>query len=142
MTVTWCLTILAFIIIFAELGGWTSVPTGSNPHALIGLFTTLLAFIQPIMAYFRPHPGTPKRYIFNWAHWFVGNAAHILGSKSDNSIRFFSKLNIFSNCFFFSYLHLFSCSFRQSCNPLFSYLAINHLFGDSLSSSRNTIGTI
>lgn len=27
----------------------------------------------------RCHPGTPKRPIFNWLHWFVGNAAHILG---------------------------------------------------------------
>ncbi|KAJ8960122.1 hypothetical protein NQ318_003841 [Aromia moschata] len=36
-------------------------------------------FFQPIGAYFRPHPGTPKRFIFNWAHWLVGNSAHIVG---------------------------------------------------------------
>ena len=31
--------------------------------------------IQPVMAYFRPHPGTEHRPIFNWAHFLVGNLA-------------------------------------------------------------------
>jgi len=31
------------------------------------------------MAYFRPHPDTSKRWIFDWLHWFVGNAAYLLG---------------------------------------------------------------
>ncbi|EFX80429.1 hypothetical protein DAPPUDRAFT_304120 [Daphnia pulex] len=79
MMVTWTLTMIAFILIFSELGGWTSIPAKQNPHAVIGLITTLLAFIQPIMAYFRPHPDGPRRYIFNWAHWLVGKAAHVLG---------------------------------------------------------------
>ena len=80
MVTTWTLTMIAFIVIFVELKGWTSIPVTQNPHAVIGCITTALAFIQPIMAYFRPHPGTPKRFIFNWAHWLVGNSAHILGS--------------------------------------------------------------
>jgi len=79
MVTTWTLTMIAFIVIFIELKGWTSIPVTQNPHAVIGCITTALAFIQPIMAYFRPHPGTPKRFIFNWAHWLVGNSAHILG---------------------------------------------------------------
>ncbi|KAI9553251.1 hypothetical protein GHT06_021147 [Daphnia sinensis] len=79
MIITWLLTVIAFILIFVELGGWTSLPVTTNPHAVIGVVTTVLAFIQPFMAYFRPHPGTPKRFIFNWAHWLVGNSAHILG---------------------------------------------------------------
>ncbi|VVC86910.1 unnamed protein product [Leptidea sinapis] len=33
-------------------------------------------------AYFRPHPGTNKRPIFNWAHWLLGNSAHILGTST------------------------------------------------------------
>jgi hypothetical protein len=37
------------------------------------------------MAYFRPHPDGPRRYIFNWAHWLVGKAAHVLGGKFSNS---------------------------------------------------------
>ncbi|XP_046657704.1 putative ferric-chelate reductase 1 homolog isoform X2 [Daphnia pulicaria] len=79
MVITWILTVIAFILIFIELGGWTSLPVTTNPHAVIGVVTTVLAFIQPFMAYFRPHPGTPKRFIFNWAHWLVGNSSHILG---------------------------------------------------------------
>ena len=31
------------------------------------------------MAYFRPHPETSKRWIFDWLHWFVGNSAYLLG---------------------------------------------------------------
>ena len=29
------------------------------------------------MAVFRPHPGAPGMSLFNWAHWAVGNTAHI-----------------------------------------------------------------
>lgn len=79
--VTWTLTVIAFILIFVELGGWTSIPATQNPHAVIGLITTLLAFIQPFIAYFRPHPDAPKRYLFNWVHWTVGRFSHVLGSK-------------------------------------------------------------
>ena len=81
MVLTWALTLTAFVLIFVELGGWTSVPIWRNPHSLIGVIVTVLVFIQPIMAQFRPHPGTPKRFIFNWAHWLVGNTAHILASN-------------------------------------------------------------
>lgn len=124
---------LAFIIIFAELGGWTSVPTGVNPHALIGLFTTLLAFIQPIMAHFRPHPGTPKRYIFNWAHWFVGNTAHLLSCTY--SCMKFKIFGCQSFVVLRSCLHLSGRPPRQSCLTLFSYLAASHILGDSCLSS-------
>lgn len=74
---TWVLTIVGFILILVEVGGWQT--TGSNPHAITGIITVVLCFIQPIGAYFRPHPGTNKRPIFNWLHWLVGNTAHILG---------------------------------------------------------------
>ena len=81
MSLAWVLTLVAVVLIFVEIRGWSSVPTDRNPHALIGIIVFILAFIQPIMAYFRPHPGTPKRFIFNWAHWLVGNSAHILASE-------------------------------------------------------------
>ncbi|VVC86912.1 unnamed protein product [Leptidea sinapis] len=77
MVVTWLLTVAGFILIVVEVGGWTG--TGDNPHAITGIVTVVLTFIQPIGAYFRPHPGTNKRPIFNWAHWLLGNSAHILG---------------------------------------------------------------
>ncbi|XP_049881271.1 putative ferric-chelate reductase 1 homolog [Pectinophora gossypiella] len=77
MVATWVLTVAGFILILVEVGGWST--TGDNPHAITGIVTVILCFIQPIGAYFRPHPGTKKRPIFNWMHWLGGNAAHILG---------------------------------------------------------------
>ncbi|XP_017875392.1 putative ferric-chelate reductase 1 homolog [Ceratina calcarata] len=75
MILTWSMTIAAFVIIFVELGEWSSEVI----HASLGLATTILAFVQPFMAVMRPHPGAPRRPLFNWAHWFVGNAAQICG---------------------------------------------------------------
>ncbi|XP_012137396.1 putative ferric-chelate reductase 1 homolog isoform X2 [Megachile rotundata] len=75
MILTWSMTIAAFVIIFVELGAWSSEVI----HASLGLATTILAFVQPFMAAMRPHPGAPRRPLFNWAHWFVGNAAQICG---------------------------------------------------------------
>ncbi|XP_048487412.1 putative ferric-chelate reductase 1 homolog [Plutella xylostella] len=77
MVLTWVLTVAGFIVILVEVGGYTT--TGDNPHAITGLVTVILCFIQPIGAYFRPHPGTKRRPVFNWLHWLGGNAAHILG---------------------------------------------------------------
>lgn len=78
MVLTWLLTIAAFILIFVELKDWSNE---SNPHAILGTIVTILCFFQPIGAYFRPHPGTPKRPIFNWLHWLGGNTAHIIASR-------------------------------------------------------------
>lgn len=75
MIATWALTIAGFVIIFVELRGWSAA---DNPHAILGTITTILCFIQPFMALFRPGPTDKNRPIFNWAHWFVGNAAHLL----------------------------------------------------------------
>lgn len=85
MCLTWALTTAGFVLIFVELKAWTSE---TNPHAYLGVATTILCFLQPIGAYFRPHPGTSKRPIFNWLHWLGGNCAHILASK-------LTKFNIF-----------------------------------------------
>ncbi|XP_011498802.1 PREDICTED: putative ferric-chelate reductase 1 homolog [Ceratosolen solmsi marchali] len=75
MFLTWSMTIGAFVVIFVELESWSS----ATYHASIGLATTILSFIQPFMAAMRPHPGAPRRILFNWVHWFIGNAAHICG---------------------------------------------------------------
>lgn len=82
MVLTWGLTMAAFVLIFVELKEWSNE---NNPHAILGTITTILCFFQPIGAYFRPHPGTPKRPIFNWVHWLVGNVAHIIGSEFGTS---------------------------------------------------------
>nr|XP_032521906.1 putative ferric-chelate reductase 1 homolog isoform X2 [Danaus plexippus plexippus] len=78
MMLTWVLTIIACILIVLEAGGIRM----DSIHAITGIITVVLCFIQPIGAYFRPHPGTKRRALFNWIHWFVGNAAHILGIAS------------------------------------------------------------
>ena len=77
MFLTWLMTTAGGIIIAIELGTWSE----ETNHASLGLATTLLCFIQPFMAFMRPHPGASKRALFNWLHWLVGNAAHICGSK-------------------------------------------------------------
>lgn len=46
MVSTWLLTMAAFIIILIEVGGWSG--TGDNPHAIIGIVTIVLCFLQPI----------------------------------------------------------------------------------------------
>jgi hypothetical protein len=83
MILTWALTTTAFVLIFVELRAWS---TEKNPHAILGVVTTILCYLQPIGAYFRPHPGTSKRPIFNWLHWLCGNVAHIIASKTNYPI--------------------------------------------------------
>ena len=74
------LTVLGFILVSAEQGflPYTPEQVKKNAHPVLGFVTMLLALIQPFMAAFRCHPGTPKRPVFDWAHWFVGNSAWIL----------------------------------------------------------------
>uniref|UniRef100_H2YQI1 Cytochrome b561 domain-containing protein n=1 Tax=Ciona savignyi TaxID=51511 RepID=H2YQI1_CIOSA len=69
-------TMLAFILIFVSIEGYSA---NAGAHPIIGIIVTCLAITNPIMAVFRPHPDEKNRVIFNWAHWFVGTAAHILG---------------------------------------------------------------
>ncbi|CAG9568695.1 unnamed protein product [Danaus chrysippus] len=78
MVLTWILTIVACVLIVLEAGGIRI----DSIHAITGIITVVLCFIQPIGAYFRPHPGTKRRALFNWVHWLLGNAAHILGIAS------------------------------------------------------------
>lgn len=79
MGLTWGLTVAGFILIVYYLQGWTKIKPKQNPHAILGVITTGLCFIQPFMALCRCSPGHKNRPIFNWLHWFVGNSAQILG---------------------------------------------------------------
>ncbi|XP_065069544.1 putative ferric-chelate reductase 1 [Rhopilema esculentum] len=72
MTTALVLTIISFIIIFVHKEGWSD---GAGAHPILGCIVTFLALLQPIMAAFRPHPGEDRRWIFNWAHRFVGSTA-------------------------------------------------------------------
>ncbi|CAL1277355.1 unnamed protein product [Larinioides sclopetarius] len=67
---------VAFIVIFVHKDGWNYET--DNPHAILGCAATILGFLQPIMALFRPGPDHPKRPIFNWLHFTVGNGAQLI----------------------------------------------------------------
>ncbi|XP_059169378.1 putative ferric-chelate reductase 1 [Physella acuta] len=83
MVIVFCATAAAFVIIFVKEKEWSYIDVEGKKflegHPIMGVIVMALTLINPIMAFFRPHPGTAKRPIFNWAHWFVGTAAHILG---------------------------------------------------------------
>lgn len=78
MTVTVCLMIVGFVMIFVEINGWSK---SAGAHGILGVITTVLAFIQTTGAVFRPHPGDRKRPFFNWGHWLGGNLAHTMSGK-------------------------------------------------------------
>lgn len=66
-------TIIATVIIFIHAGHWMP-----GAHTVVGIIVLVLAVIQPIMAWFRPHPGDSNRYLFNWAHRGVGLSSLVL----------------------------------------------------------------
>ena len=74
------LTFLSFFIMLAVKKGAPFDPEALriNPHAAVGVACVAGAVVQPIMAYFRPHPGAKNRWIFNWAHWLIGNVTFFL----------------------------------------------------------------
>jgi len=79
MTITVLLTVAGTVVIFVHVKGWSS---NAGVHPYFGIVVLALALAQPIMAAFRPHPGEPRRNIFNWAHRIVGTLALILGVVS------------------------------------------------------------
>lgn len=74
------LTIAGSVMIYIHSGGFIFGSPGET-HMWFGFATVVLALLQPIGAFFRPHPGTSRRSIFNWLHWLAGNSAHILSSE-------------------------------------------------------------
>ena len=80
MGTTWSLTIIALILMFVDKGvqPLSAESVKLNAHAAIGMTAFVLAFIQPFMAFFRPHPNTRRRPIFNFAHLGVGVSAILL----------------------------------------------------------------
>ncbi|XP_059609941.1 putative ferric-chelate reductase 1 homolog [Phlebotomus argentipes] len=77
MLFTWTFTLIAFIMIFIDVDGWSY---GEAPHAILGTITTILCFFHPILAMFRPSLGDDKRKYFNWGHRFGGVLAHLLAT--------------------------------------------------------------
>ncbi|CAN8004390.1 unnamed protein product [Ixodes hexagonus] len=75
MMLSVAMMIAALVLIFYRLGGWSP---NENPHSILGIVSSVLGLTQPIMALFRCHPHQDHRYIFNWLHWFNGNAGQII----------------------------------------------------------------
>ncbi|XP_069088359.1 putative ferric-chelate reductase 1 isoform X2 [Pleurodeles waltl] len=65
MVLTVALTITSFVVIFVAVMGWSYT---AGAHAVLGCIVMILAFLQPIIALFRPGPKDSQRFIFNWFH--------------------------------------------------------------------------
>lgn len=51
-------------------------------HQILGSIAFTFALLNPIGALFRPHPDAANRWVFNWMHWFGGNAGHITAAAA------------------------------------------------------------
>ncbi|XP_064604379.1 putative ferric-chelate reductase 1 [Liolophura sinensis] len=84
MVLTFTLASIAFIIVFADVKGYSQVGKGANDlqflqaHPILGIISTALVVINPLMALIRPKPDSATRPIFNWFHWAVGTTAWII----------------------------------------------------------------
>ena len=61
MTSALVFTIIGIIIILIDKGFSPFDGISDNPHPVFGVIVFIGALIQPIMAFFRPHPGTDYR---------------------------------------------------------------------------------
>lgn len=80
MSLTWVLTISAVVIIWVDVGEWRT-----STHSLLGIIATVLCFIQPLTAFFRPAPNDDARPIFNFMHGSVGKLAHFLAGNLNSN---------------------------------------------------------
>lgn len=69
------LTVIGFIIALTMV----EVDHFSFSHAQIGLVVTIFAFLQPFIAYVRPHKGEENRTVWEVVHISVGVTCMILG---------------------------------------------------------------
>jgi len=89
-TAGWCIQLIGFAMALWHSGSNGGGHFGSSPnedahgHMYIGLFVVILTTLQPVNAYFRPHPtpGQSKsigRWIFELVHKGCGYIAVVLG---------------------------------------------------------------
>ena len=80
--------LLAFVAFVVALSEFSPVEKASltplvslNTHATIGIFVMVLGMLQPLNAFFRPHPSpmTMHRKMWNILHWTSGWVATALG---------------------------------------------------------------
>ncbi|XP_069498836.1 putative ferric-chelate reductase 1 [Ambystoma mexicanum] len=73
MILTVIATIIAFILAFVSQMSWSG-----GAHPVLGCIVMALSFFQPILAVFRPAPGTKRRAIFYWGHTLNALAIKVL----------------------------------------------------------------
>jgi hypothetical protein len=85
---------LVLVIVGFGIALGTAKQHFQSGHAILGLIVILLGLLQPLNALFRPHPGTPNRWLFNLAHLGTGYSALILslinvflGLKLANAVK-------------------------------------------------------
>ena len=76
MIVGWVSIMASYVIIYIKAKEFS---TGT--HALIGYSAGILATLQILNSFFRPAPDSRYRWIFNYGHWALGMAGHILACK-------------------------------------------------------------
>ncbi|KNC51480.1 uncharacterized protein AMSG_07677 [Thecamonas trahens ATCC 50062] len=77
MPIGLCFALLGFIFAWFITGKHFT----ALPHAIFGVLVTLLGLLQPVNAYFRPHPNplNCKRKFWQYLHWWGGRTAAVLG---------------------------------------------------------------
>ncbi|XP_041717832.1 putative ferric-chelate reductase 1 isoform X2 [Coregonus clupeaformis] len=73
MTLTVAATIIAFILSFSHVRGWSG-----GAHPVLGCILMILAFFQPTAAMFRCGPQHHWRFLFNWSHALNAVAIKVL----------------------------------------------------------------
>ncbi|XP_071341641.1 putative ferric-chelate reductase 1 [Trachinotus anak] len=73
MSVTTAATIIAFILSFSHVKGWSG-----GAHPVLGCLVMILSFFQPILALLRCGPQHPLRFLFNWSHALNGQVIKAL----------------------------------------------------------------
>jgi len=76
-------TIIAFIIIFIHVGGYSQLPElPASAHPPLGITVTILVILNPLLSLCRCKPGDRLRPLFNWFHWLFGTAAFVLAAPT------------------------------------------------------------
>lgn len=83
MIVSLFATVIAFIIIFVHCDGYSKMPDlPAKAHPILGIITTILCVLNPLIAICKCSEKSDKRPIFNWIHWFIGTCATVLATPT------------------------------------------------------------
>ncbi|KAK3772862.1 hypothetical protein RRG08_024047 [Elysia crispata] len=72
------MTAIGLITIFTHYG--STIRKAAVPHAYWGLAVTVAVGLQIIAGMLRPDADHKLRIVFNWGHWFLGQASHVMAA--------------------------------------------------------------